>query len=216
MPSFPAGAHIKGGAATAPINRRLASEFYADILPIATALHKQGLSLRAVARALDARGIRPRRGAKWSAVAVARCLSRAAAADDPGAVQATPDAPDASVGVPGACAAVADVGFADSTADCLSPEPTPPAVTPAETPTPAPFTGQVVKPAPFQGSDVSAAEDLLRRCRDAGVAVLVDDDGELSYELRPGADPAAVRPLVDEIALHQPELVRLLVDKLSP
>jgi hypothetical protein len=78
--SFPEGAHLKGGAASAPLNRALAEEFYRDILPLVVELRRQGLSLRGIGRELDQRGIKPRfeyPGQRWSASQVRRLLIRA-------------------------------------------------------------------------------------------------------------------------------------------
>jgi hypothetical protein len=65
MPAFPPGAHLKGGAALAPVNRELAREFYEPIIPVVVELRRQGLSLRAIARELDRRGIRTRQVGKY-------------------------------------------------------------------------------------------------------------------------------------------------------
>ena len=67
MPSFPPGIHLKGGRAAAPVNRKLAVEFYESLLPIVAELHRKGLSLRAIAGELDRRGIKTRSGWDWSA-----------------------------------------------------------------------------------------------------------------------------------------------------
>jgi hypothetical protein len=76
MPQFPPGVHRKGGEVSAPVSRELAREFYAPILPIVADLHRQGLSLRAIARELDRRQIRPRNSWAWSATQVKRVLGR--------------------------------------------------------------------------------------------------------------------------------------------
>ena len=84
MPGFPPGAHQKGGQASAPINRELAREFYEPIIPVVVELRKQGLSLRQIARALDARGIKTRQEfIRWSATQVKRVLARAAEGSGP-------------------------------------------------------------------------------------------------------------------------------------
>jgi hypothetical protein len=56
MPAFPPDAHQKGGRNAAPVHAEAAREFYASILPIVAELHRQGLSLRGIARELDKRG----------------------------------------------------------------------------------------------------------------------------------------------------------------
>jgi hypothetical protein len=84
MPQFPPGVHLKGGQASVESNRRLAQEFYAPILPVVVELHRQGLSLRAIARELDRRGIKTRLeypGQRWSATQVRRLLIRAREAE---------------------------------------------------------------------------------------------------------------------------------------
>jgi hypothetical protein len=55
----------------------VAREFYAPIIPIVMELHGQGLSLRAIGRDLDQRGIKPRYGyqAGWNAAQVRRVLA---------------------------------------------------------------------------------------------------------------------------------------------
>jgi GYF domain 2/Recombinase len=85
MPAFPADAHLKGGQNAAPVLAQLAREFYAPIIPVVLELHGQGLSLRAIARELESRGIRPRYGghqARWSAAQVRRVVARALAAGE--------------------------------------------------------------------------------------------------------------------------------------
>src|SRR5947209_7891344 len=54
---FPPGANVKGGQNAAPRLAELADEFYAPILPIIKELYRQKLSLRAIARELQQRGI---------------------------------------------------------------------------------------------------------------------------------------------------------------
>jgi hypothetical protein len=56
---------------------QLAIEFYAPIIPVVAELHRQGLSLRAIARELQDRGIQTRIWNKWSATQVRRVLQRA-------------------------------------------------------------------------------------------------------------------------------------------
>jgi hypothetical protein len=91
MPTFPPGAHLKGGRNAAPVNRELAREFYEPIIPVVVELRRRGLSLRQIAAELDRRGIRTRQVGKyespggemtalrWSATQVKRVLSRAGA-----------------------------------------------------------------------------------------------------------------------------------------
>ena len=95
MPSFPPGVHLIGGRKLAPVLRKAAADFYATIIPIVVELHRQGLSLRAIARELDRRGIRMRNAigrhpddgrilwdnpdVLWNAAQVRRVLARAAA-----------------------------------------------------------------------------------------------------------------------------------------
>jgi hypothetical protein len=97
MPSFPPGVHLIGGRNAAPVHAELAREFYAPIIPVVVELHRQGLSLRAIARELDRRGVRTRQVSKveflgispegglrwsdrqwiqWSATQVRRVLAR--------------------------------------------------------------------------------------------------------------------------------------------
>jgi hypothetical protein len=84
---FPPGVHAKGGAASAPVNRALAEEFYAPLLEPVAELRRQGMSLRQIARELERRGIKSRQEWRhWSATSVRRILARAAAAE-PGANQ---------------------------------------------------------------------------------------------------------------------------------
>ena len=104
MPTFPPGIHLKGGQNAAPVLAELAREFYAPIIPVVMELHRQGMSLRAIARELESRGIKPRYGyqAGWAAAQVRRVLTRglttaespacsACETDDP-ASQKTPSA----------------------------------------------------------------------------------------------------------------------------
>jgi hypothetical protein len=78
MPSFPPDAHLKGGAASAPVNVAAAREFYGPLLPVVAELRRQGLSLRAIAAELGRRGIKTRQEwPHWSATQVRRLLTRA-------------------------------------------------------------------------------------------------------------------------------------------
>jgi transposase-like protein len=78
MPTFPPGASEKGGAAAAATHVEQARQFYAPIIPLVAELRRQGLSLRAIARALGERGIKTRQEwDHWSAQQVARVLARA-------------------------------------------------------------------------------------------------------------------------------------------
>jgi len=61
----------------------MAREFYAPIIPIVLELHRQGLSLRAIARELGQRGIKTRQEWRhWSATQVRRVLARARKAEN--------------------------------------------------------------------------------------------------------------------------------------
>jgi hypothetical protein len=76
---FPPGVHLIGGRNAAVTNARLARDFYAPLLPLIAELHRQGLSLRAIARELDQRGVKTRLqypGQRWSATQVRRVLAR--------------------------------------------------------------------------------------------------------------------------------------------
>jgi hypothetical protein len=78
MPAFPPGVHLIGGRNAALSNAKQADDFYRDIIPVVTELRGQGLSLRAIARELDRRGVKTRQGwEKWSAMQVGRVLARA-------------------------------------------------------------------------------------------------------------------------------------------
>jgi hypothetical protein len=89
MPGFPPGVHLLGSQASVESNQRLAREFYAPVLPVVAELRRQGLSLRAIARELERRGIKTRQEwDHWSATQVRRVLARAQKAEsaqDPGA-----------------------------------------------------------------------------------------------------------------------------------
>ena len=79
MSSFPAGACQKGGRNSAPVLKQMAREFYEPIIPIVLELHAKGLSLRAIGRELEKRGIKPRIGYppyRWAAAQVRRALLR--------------------------------------------------------------------------------------------------------------------------------------------
>jgi hypothetical protein len=76
MPTFPAGAHVKGGQNAAPVHAAAADAFYRDVLPLMISLRSQGLSLRAIADELTQRGIKARKK-QWSAAQVLRVLRRA-------------------------------------------------------------------------------------------------------------------------------------------
>jgi DNA invertase Pin-like site-specific DNA recombinase len=59
-------------------NREAAQRFAGNVLPVIQQIHASGVrSLRGVARALTARGIKTARGGEWSAVQVADILRRA-------------------------------------------------------------------------------------------------------------------------------------------
>jgi hypothetical protein len=79
MPRFPPGVHLIGGRNAAVTNAQLARDFYAPILPLVAELHRQGLSLRAIARELDRRGVKTRMqypDQRWSATQIRRVLAR--------------------------------------------------------------------------------------------------------------------------------------------
>lgn len=77
MPAFPPGACLKGAQASIMSHVQLADEFYAPIIPIVAELRRQGLSLRAIARELDQRGIKTRQEcACWNASQIRRVLAR--------------------------------------------------------------------------------------------------------------------------------------------
>jgi hypothetical protein len=79
MPRFPKGVHLKGGRNAAPVLAAMAREFYAPLIPIVMELREQGLSLRAIARELEKRGIMSRlTWPRWSAAQVRRVVIRAA------------------------------------------------------------------------------------------------------------------------------------------
>lgn len=64
-----------GAAGTAAIQAKAAS-FAASVFPVVSELRGQGLSVRAVAAALDERGISTPRGGKWTGKAVLKVLAR--------------------------------------------------------------------------------------------------------------------------------------------
>jgi hypothetical protein len=71
-PGFSPSAARKGSLAAALVLRRLAEQFYAPVLPVVVELRQQGLSLRAIAKELDRRGIKTRYGTRtgWLPVRV--------------------------------------------------------------------------------------------------------------------------------------------------
>jgi len=78
MPSFPPDACHLGGRNAAPVNREMAREFYAPIIPIVLELRQQRLSLRAIARELVRRGIAARQRSEcWGVTTIRRILERA-------------------------------------------------------------------------------------------------------------------------------------------
>jgi hypothetical protein len=59
------------------VNRAAARAFYAPLLPVVAEMHRQGRSLRAIARELHRRGVKTRLGlAHWSATQIRRVLAR--------------------------------------------------------------------------------------------------------------------------------------------
>ncbi len=68
--------HVLGGLNAAVTHKRAADEFYAPIMSVVTALHREGRSLREIATELARRGIKPRRGKNWSAAKIKRVLDR--------------------------------------------------------------------------------------------------------------------------------------------
>ena len=80
MQAFPADAHRRGGAASAPIHREAAQRFYAPLIPLVVELHGRGLSLRKIAAELNRLGVSTRNfgPVHWSATQVSRVLARAA------------------------------------------------------------------------------------------------------------------------------------------
>jgi hypothetical protein len=77
MPHFPTDAARRGAQAAALTHIQSAREFYAPIIPFVVKLRQEGLSLRAIARDLQARGIPSRVWNQWSASQVRRVLQRA-------------------------------------------------------------------------------------------------------------------------------------------
>ncbi|HEY7427438.1 MAG TPA: hypothetical protein VH682_24605 [Gemmataceae bacterium] len=75
--AFPPGVAKKGGQAAAVANRQLADEAYLHLYALLAELRTQGLSLRAIAAELNARGERTRVWVKpWNAEQVRRVLKR--------------------------------------------------------------------------------------------------------------------------------------------
>jgi hypothetical protein len=87
--ALPPGASAEGARRAAISHAANARDFYAPIIPIVVELHRQGHSLRAIARELDRRGILTRIGhwyepdsgkrrpVQWNAAQVRRVLIRA-------------------------------------------------------------------------------------------------------------------------------------------
>ena len=69
----------RGARAAAATNRQVADAFAAEVAPQVLAFRREGKSLRQVAAALDALGVRPPLGLRWSAEQVRRVLARASA-----------------------------------------------------------------------------------------------------------------------------------------
>ncbi len=73
-------ARLRGGEAAAEYHARRADEAYAEeVYPRLKALSRKGLSLRAIARALNDEGHQTLNGKQWTAVQVGRILDRIAA-----------------------------------------------------------------------------------------------------------------------------------------
>ena len=68
----------KGAAESGKRTASLACEANAEATAIACGLHREGASLRVIAKELDARGVASRTGTSWSHVQVLRLLRRAA------------------------------------------------------------------------------------------------------------------------------------------
>lgn len=69
----------KGRAAAAKVNREKAAQFAANVLPIIREIENSGATtLRAIAKALNARGVQTARGGRWGPQTVANVLARAA------------------------------------------------------------------------------------------------------------------------------------------
>jgi hypothetical protein len=108
MPAFPAGANNKGGANAAPRLREMAREWHAPIIPVVVELRQQGLSLRAIARELTARGVPLRNwgtAIPWNAQQVKRVLARAAVETGESGGASRPEERHTSqeLSVPGGC-----------------------------------------------------------------------------------------------------------------
>ena len=69
-----------GQARSVIVRTASADSFAADVSPLASQLQASGLSLRAVAAALNERGLSTSRGSQWSATSVQRVLQRASCA----------------------------------------------------------------------------------------------------------------------------------------
>jgi hypothetical protein len=98
MAGFPPDVHRIGGEHSVEVHRAAAREFYAPLLPLILELHRRGLSLRKIARELDARGVKTRMqypGQRWSAQQVKRVLARALA--EPAKVSYCDSTPDVTV-----------------------------------------------------------------------------------------------------------------------
>ncbi len=70
----------KGIKMAGDASRRAAAEAYGDLIPTVQAMKAEGLSLRAMAKRLNAEGHTTRRGKPWNQVQVSRVLERAEAA----------------------------------------------------------------------------------------------------------------------------------------
>jgi hypothetical protein len=91
VPGFPEEASARGAAEAARANAQYARDFYGPLLPLVAELRARGLSLRAIARELESRGIQTRQEwPRWHARQVARVLARAEGA---GRVEAAPGRP---------------------------------------------------------------------------------------------------------------------------
>jgi DNA invertase Pin-like site-specific DNA recombinase len=75
--SLTAQARINGAAASSKVRSKVATEFYADLVPLVHELRAGGLSLQAIAHELDSRGHVTRTGKAWNTVQVHRVLQRA-------------------------------------------------------------------------------------------------------------------------------------------
>ncbi len=68
---------LEGGHLAGLTHAAEAAAFYAPITPLVLDLRCRGLSLRAIARQLDADGVPTRNGCPWNPVQVNRILARA-------------------------------------------------------------------------------------------------------------------------------------------